>query len=921
MKPSCFAKSFALLLLLLGFASASSLERSSAIFYYGEEPSWSLLGTHDYIVLQPDQVESSSHGFRVYREKIYAYVSVGETEKEHFGHEKIRKEWILGKNKNWKSGILDVGSPEYRRYLFDHVIEPLRKKGFVNFFFDTLDSYQAVVKSPKARKRMEEGLVRIVEEFHQRYPDAKLILNRGFEILDRVHDKIEAVVVESLFYGLSGKKLLYRKVSREEREWTLGQLKRVREYDLPVIVIDYLPATKKAEIDRIVQKIEALGFIPYVADRHLMRYGRSSRNAIKREVLVLYDESELQGTGEDDKINTGAFRMLNLPLEYLGYIPVLRSISEWKPSKSDPSRYAGVVLWDLGRYPETHAREFEKKIEAIVAQKIPLAMLESLIPDRHTKLLKKLGMKAVKVGGDGKASVRFDPRAMGFEFDPFIPQDGTAYRASNSRSLCEVGSGAKRGSLAAITPWGGYAVGGAVTAALNGEDLWILNPFEFLRRTLRLELFPVPDTTTENGRRLLFSHVDGDGSMNRVEWDPELFSMDVVYREILKRYPIPSSISVVEGEVAPYGLYPKLSPELERIAREIYELEHVEAASHSFSHPFDWQKIVDGSIEKGYNLPIKNYKFSVSREISGSLKYINERLESAGKRTNLFFWTGECNPRENVLGYCYRNDILQINGGDTTITRDKPWLSLVAPLGVRRGPFLQVYTGAQNENVYTNDWTGPFWAYKKVIQTFELTDSPRRLKPIDIYYHFYAASKRASLNALRTVFDWAMQQETLPIFTSEYIPKVMDFDIVSIAKEGDRYLLSGLRNLHTLRIGKDLDAVLADSPGVLGSRVHGEARYLHLSPESRQILRLGTEENGNRPYLIESNGIVKRFVRKEKGWSLSLRSYFPLNLSLHLPAECTLSGDAQDGETKRVGDRVSLRFPQRKEGRIDVQCR
>ena len=85
----------------------------------------------------------------------------------------------------------------------------------------------------------------------------------------------------------------------------------------------------------------------------------------------------------------------------------------------------------------------------------------------------------------------------------------------------------------------------------------------------------------------------------------------------------------------------------------------------------------------------------------------------------------------------------------------------IGPSGVNYGPYFQVYAPVQNENIYTNLWTGPFWGFLNVIQTFELTENPRRLKPISIY-HFYSGQKLASLNALKRVYEWAISREGGP---------------------------------------------------------------------------------------------------------------------------------------------------------------
>ena len=83
---------------------------------------------------------------------------------------------------------------------------------------------------------------------------------------------------------------------------------------------------------------------------------------------------------------------------------------------------------------------------------------------------------------------------------------------------------------------------------------------------------------------------------------------------------------------------------------------------------------------------------------------------------------------------------MNMNGGFTTISKAEPSLTLVAPLGIMKGDYYQIYAPMQNENVYTNLWNGPFYGFERVIETFEMTDKPLRFKPVNIYYHAYIAS-------------------------------------------------------------------------------------------------------------------------------------------------------------------------------------
>jgi hypothetical protein len=75
----------------------------------------------------------------------------------------------------------------------------------------------------------------------QRFPGIKLILNRGFEIVPRVRDKIQMVAAESLYRGWDANLKRYVEVPAKDRDWLLQQLQTIRERDkLPVLAIDYV---------------------------------------------------------------------------------------------------------------------------------------------------------------------------------------------------------------------------------------------------------------------------------------------------------------------------------------------------------------------------------------------------------------------------------------------------------------------------------------------------------------------------------------------------------------------------------------------------------------------------------------------------------------------------------------------------------
>jgi hypothetical protein len=243
-------------------------------------------------------------------------------------------------------------------------------------------------------------------------------------------------------------------------------------------------------------------------------------------------------------------------------------------------------------------------------------------------------------------------------------------------------------------------------------------------------------------------------------------------------------------------------------------------------------------------------------------------------------------------------------------------------LGLQRGVYTQVYTGAQNENVFTNDWLGPFWGFKRVVQTFKLTNTPRRFKPIDIYYHLYSGSKEASLRALEYVFDWAIKQDVMPIFTSEYIPKVMDYYIISMANEGDQWLFDGMNNIRTLRIEKENAGVdLNRSASVIGIKDFEKHTYLSLDTSFKHLIVLSNNLSyKNSPYLISSNAKLIEYEDNATMKSFGFVGYVNLDMVFNVPKNCSVKEEPKADKITQKGSVMSLKYREEKEAVVFINC-
>ena len=870
--------------------SANPTAAPSVALHYGAEAPLDDLKAFDIVVVDAD------HGYspQTYRSKdstLYAYAALTEVHPTRSYFKQIPAQWRLGRNTDWDSVLVDQSQPEWPSFFAEQVIAPLWERGFRGFFLDTLDSYRLAAKFDE--QQQQDGVVAVLEKLHSRFPGIQLILNRGFEVLPRVKDKVQMVAAESLFQGWNAKSKQYTPVSAKDREWLLQQLQNTRDQlGIPVLVIDYVPPQDRAKTRETARQIKALGFTPWVTDQQLHTIGIGSVEFVPRRIAVIYNGEEFPALNYSD-----AHRFLDMPTNYLGYISEYHDVRKPLPSNLYGDRYAGVVTWFGGNVPTGVQQSLQRWLHQVVQQQLPWSAVGQFGFDISSTWARLLGLQP-KTPSTGVLQITQQDAIVGFEVRSFPTDRGPhelqiAPSATSTRSLLTLkDSNGQSYSAGAITPWGGFILNPYAVQSVPGteDSRWAIDPFAFLQQSLRLTPLPVPDVTTENGRRLLFAHIDGDAFPSKAEMPGNRFAADWLLTDILQKYRIPHTVSVIEAEVSPQGLYPQFSAQLEGIAKRMFALPHVEIASHTYSHPFLWDQSVRHGLfaqnkEAAINLGVPGYEIDLQREIVGSVQYIRERL-AGGKPVNILLWSGDTAPGADALEIIAKNGLLNMNGGDTFITRSNPSLTAVMGHGISKKGNLQVYAPITNENIYTNLWHGPFYGFERVIETFSMTESPRRLKAVDIYYHTYAASKQASLNALHKVYGWAMNQPLHPVFASEYIRKVQDFYTLALARDGDAWRIRSRGDLRTVRIPQSWGKVdLAQSQGIAGSKAADANAYVHLTGSSA-LLRTQASAASAQIALSEANARLIEWNAQPDQVHFRLQGHVPLDFSLVLPRSC-----------------------------------
>ena len=878
----------------------------AAAFYYGSRIPLDDLRAFDWAVLEPaNALAQDPDVVRTLAPQTLAiaYVSVGEVQPGRPYYADIPKAWLPANNPDWGSRVIDQTAVGWPQFLQQRIVQPLWQAGFRAFFLDTLDSYQLLATTDAARQQQATALRATLQGLVDAFPGIRFLPNRGFELMDAsLAGATLAVAAESLYRGWNASSKQHVVVPPQDRQWLLDRFAELRtRYKLAGVAIDYVAASQRELARQTAQQIAAAGLIPWVADPALQSLGVGAVELQPRRVLLLH--SSAQGDSPD-LLNQSAHLYGAMPLEDLGLVPEYRYMGA--PAITEPltGRYAGVVLWsDRSDVPEA-ARALLRQARA---EGVPVAILGQT----DVSVLTLFGLRPGQDNLPGPVRVQRLPGTPDGEIIPLVTAGDTMHldagagsqvwlRASSSNDGSD-GSNAAGMDGAAITPWGGYALGNFGIFNLPGDagTRWSIDPFAFFRAALRVSEAPMPDITTRTGRRAFFVHFDGDGFVNACDRPGSPLACEVLVTEFLDQYRTPTLASVIIAEISHEGLYPATAGQAQLWARRMFALPHVEAGSHTWSHPFDWVLASEehglGKVTKalpyGNYLPVPNYTFSTETEVVGARAFIQTKLCPPGKPCNMLLWPGDCNPPNKAVALSYAVGMHNINGGGATITRSKPTVSAVWPMGIPKGRDFQVYAALSNEETYTHNWTGPYFGFERAIETYQMTDSPRRLKALDVYFHPYIVTRQAGAVSLHKVLDWATRQPTHPIFGLQYAQSVLAWRRATVARTLDgAWRLRAEPSLRQWRQPESMPAPdLHASTHLAGHSRHAGMRYLHASADQVMLHAVATSAVPQpalpaRPYLIDANADISRFEPLPGGgWLLQLAGHVPLQARLALP--------------------------------------
>ncbi|MGC8611947.1 MAG: endo alpha-1,4 polygalactosaminidase [Athalassotoga sp.] len=154
------------------------------VFYYGKDEI-NQLSQYDLAVVQPDAYSTSEIKEIELHTKLIAYMSIGESENKN----NVDPSWILAKNENWNSYMIDVRKQGWRNYIINVLAKKIKDMGYDGFFLDTVDT---AVQFPQTA----DAMASLIKDIREAYPGMIIIQNRGFPLLSKTGPYIDGVLWE-----------------------------------------------------------------------------------------------------------------------------------------------------------------------------------------------------------------------------------------------------------------------------------------------------------------------------------------------------------------------------------------------------------------------------------------------------------------------------------------------------------------------------------------------------------------------------------------------------------------------------------------------------------------------------------------------------------------------------------------------------
>jgi len=732
---------------------------------------------------------------------------------------------------------VDPSDLQWVAWAVEALADPVAKKGFDGFVL----SLGTAETNPAART----AVLTLAATLRQRYPDKHLLLDLNLGL------GIESIHVADGFLALG----VYTREGRNGAvDWTpiaevqrsLRLIRKVQMQGMRVFAVDFAPADDRPACREAAQRLTGMAVLPFITTPALSGVNLGPLEEVSRRILVLHgwDEKHV-GEPAPAAESTLTSRLLRQPLEWLGGTLDfhLASGTDFLPDHHD---FAAVVLDPDLVLGAEQQQTLAAWLPSLRARNIPLLLTGMPFTDSAAR---QLAMQQLGLGGSAqpasrliktnvvsmdstllRANARITPRSFGF-LHLEAPADARVELALRGQDA--LGS-EQRFDQAFLTSWGGAWIEPALEAAGPQIDLPA-----FLAQWLGSDRSaPVPDTTTREGRRVFYSHIDSTGFSEPSTLPGFPLCAEVMRDRILDRYLLPFTVSICEAEMRGWlpGQQATDAPRLEHIARNIFDLPQIEAASNSFSRPTSW--LADTDITSGLNERAATTRRDLQREIAGSMSYIHRRLLPVGKNVSLMLWPQQAAPTPAALDFCDSMSIESLPAQSATAQEDT--------------------------------------------QAAANSASTLRLQPKVIAMSFANVRHEQNITALEKTLDACAGEPLHAMTAAAYAASVRDASHTRILRAGaDRWIILNAGKARTLRLPASSGVPeMAQCVGVSGYTVQQGQLYIHTMGNARTELVMTKTTPVQHVHLAECSTQVQWLELSSRRATFQVRDLRPVELVL-----------------------------------------
>ncbi|HAD25112.1 MAG TPA: hypothetical protein DDW95_12775 [Alphaproteobacteria bacterium] len=249
-------------------ALGNSNPKNWVVYYHNELPP-SAFEDYDIVVFDSEH-HPSIQSVQAAGATVYGYISLGEVEQYRSHFEAVKKDGILlRENVNWPgSYYVDMRSRAWTERVIYELVPEILRSGFDGIFIDTLDNpIELEQEDPVKYRGMADAAAMLVRTIAAEFPETKIIVNRGYEILPQIAASITGVLGESVYTTYDFEEKRAKPTTKDDYTYQVDMLKSLKKInpDLIVMTLDYWDISDTQRVRELYAKQRSNGFLPYVA--------------------------------------------------------------------------------------------------------------------------------------------------------------------------------------------------------------------------------------------------------------------------------------------------------------------------------------------------------------------------------------------------------------------------------------------------------------------------------------------------------------------------------------------------------------------------------------------------------------------------------------------------------------------------------